>query len=406
MCSHCPSRAASNNKHLAIQLYHRLIIPNPAGFIIPRVKRRLSFDWPLYITAIALSLLGVVYIYSATWVEQEPPGAFFSLVVKKQIVFLLLSQVVFFVLRRINWGLKPDSWLWFYIPVMIPLLLVLIIGHGRSSVGAQRWINLGVMDFQPSEFAKLGFILILAWLFSGNPAKARNHYLGALVVMLSMLALIILQPDLGTSLVFVFIFFVVSAFSRLPKRWLALTMLAFLLLSIPAFFLMKDYQKARLTAFINPEADPQGQGYHLIQSRIAVGSGGLTGKGFLRGTQSRGGFIPEIESDFIFALVAEEFGFVGCFILVLLYFLLLARILAIARDAKTPYEMYVCYGASALVFFHVFVGIGMTLGVTPITGLPLPFVSQGGSSLMTMWLLMAICQAVYTNSRLDFHRSR
>jgi len=368
------------------------------------VSKRIVLDWPLFGVALLLSVLGIVYIYSATWVAPDPPGPYFSPIVKKQIIYLVLALVAFYFFRRINWGLKPDNWLWFYIPVMIPLILVLFIGHGRTATGAQRWISLGVMDFQPSEFAKIGLILILAWLFSGDQLRIRQRYLGALAIVFSMVILVMFQPDLGTSIVFLFILFVTSLFTSLPRRWILLTILVLVLLAIPGFFMLKDYQRARLTSFINPESDPQGQGYHLIQSRIAVGSGGLTGKGFLRGTQSRGGFIPEIESDFIFALVAEEFGLTGSLFVLFLYFLLLARILAIARDAKTSYEMHICYGASAMIFFHVFVGIGMTIGITPITGLPLPFISQGGSSLMTMWLLIAICQAIYSNSRQDFQR--
>lgn len=374
-------------------------------------------DWPLFGVALLLSVLGIVYIYSATWVAADPPGVYFSPIVKKQIAYLVIALIAFYFIRRINWGLKPDNWLWFYIPVMIPLLLVLFIGHGRTATGAQRWISLGIMDFQPSEFAKIGLILILAWLFSGDQLRIRQRYLGALAVVLSMVILVMFQPDLGTSVVFMFILFVTAMFTSLPRRWLVLTVLILVILAIPGYFMLHTYQKNRLLAFIGYELVKQEDGsirmepahnqkgaYQVYQSRIAVGSGGLTGKGFLRGTQSRGGFIPEIESDFIFALVAEEFGLAGSLLVLLLYFLLLARILAIARDAKTSYEMYICYGASAMIFFHVFVGIGMTIGITPITGLPLPFISQGGSSLMTMWLLIAICQAIYSNSRQDFQR--
>lgn len=366
--------------------------------------KRIVLDWPLFGIALLLSLLGIVYIYSATWVPGDVPAPYFSAVVRKQIIFLVFALIAFYFFRRVNWGLKPDNWLWFYIPVMIPLVLVLFVGHGRSATGAQRWISFGFMDFQPSEFAKIGLILILAWLFGGDQLRIRQRYIGALLIVASMVGLVMLQPDLGTSMVFMFILFVTTMFSSLPRRWILLTVAVLIILAIPGYFLLHDYQRARITSFLSPESDPQGQGYHLIQSRIAVGSGGLTGKGFLRGTQSRGGFIPEIESDFIFALIAEEFGLTGSVFVLFLYFLLLARILAIAREAKTSYEMHICYGASAMIFFHVFVGIGMTIGLTPITGLPLPFISQGGSSLMTMWLLLAICQAVYSNSHQEFQR--
>jgi rod shape determining protein RodA len=179
---------------------------------------------------------------------------------------------------------------------------------------------------------------------------------------------------------------------------------------------MRDYQKNRIMVFFGYEiaqtdegrklqpADPRGIAYQLKQSQIAVGSGGVTGKGFLHGTQSRGGFIPVLESDFIFALVAEEFGLVGCLYLLMLYFLLLARIIAIARMAKTPYEAYISYGSSAVVFFHVFVAAGITMHLMPVTGLPMPFVSYGGSAMLTMWLLLAVNESIFANSRRELRR--
>ena len=369
-----------------------------------------SFDWWLFAVGLVLSISGLVYIYSATWVPPDPPGPNFldqyghlGLAVR-QGLFLIFALLVFSLVRRFNWGTKPESWLWFYVPVAALLALVLVIGSVKG--GSQRWLSLGAVDLQPSEFAKLGLILILAWLYSAEPSVVRKRYALALSLTASLLLLVMLQPDLGTSMVFLFIFFVMSLFSSVPRRWILITALGLVLLSVPAWFMLKDYQKARITAFMNPSSDPQGSGYHLLQSRIAVGSGGLTGKGFLRGTQVRGGFIPVIESDFIFALVAEEFGFVGCVYLLLLYFLLLARILALTRDAKTAYERFICYGASAMIVFHVFIAAGMTIGLTPITGIPLPLVAYGGSSLLTTWTLLAMCESVFANSRREFRSLR
>lgn len=383
-----------------------------------RVAKYQTFDWPLFILGLLLSCSGLVYVYSATWVARDPPGAYFSALCIKQALFVLTGIAAFTIFRQVNWGLKPGSWLWFFIPVAVPLLLVLILGHGGESHGATRWIDLGIIDFQPSELAKLGFILILAWFLSSDRAVLERRYFASLALMSGMVVLMLLQPDLGTSLVFVFTFFVVAAFTPVKRRVLLLTVLGFIVLSIPAWFVMRDYQRNRILVFIGLEqapaeeggglrkANPRGTAYHLKQSQIAVGSGGLLGKGFLHGTQVRGGFIPVIESDFIFALVAEEFGFLGCIYLILLYFLLLGRILTIARGAKTAYERYICYGSSAVVFFHVFVSMGMTMRLTPITGLPLPFVSYGGSAMITMWLLLAINESVYANSRRDLRPNR
>jgi rod shape determining protein RodA len=382
------------------------------------MRRGPSFDWWLFLLALALSVSGLVYIYSATWPAPDPPRPLFSEQVVYQAAYLVAALVVFFILRRINWGLKPGSWLWFYSPVMLLLLALPFVGDDKET-GAVRWIDLGPFDIQPSEFAKLALTLILAWLYSGEPHEVRRRFWPALLIMLSMQALVVIQPDLGTSLVFVIIFFVMSLFAPIPRRWIAIVALYMLWagllawqVSIPLgldkdgkprhYQFVKDYQKQRIMAFLDPQQDPTGSGYHIIQSENAVGGGGLSGQGFLRGTQVHGGFIPVVHADFIFTVVGEEYGFVGCVWLLLLYFLLLARVLALSRDALSVYERYICYGTSAVVFFHVFIAIGMTIRLAPITGLPLPFVSAGGTALMTMWLYMAILQSIHANSRRDF----
>lgn len=378
-----------------------------------------SFDWWLFLLGLALSISGLVYVYSATWVAQEPPGAYFSAAVRDQAIFLAASLVLFYLLLRVNWALKPATWLFFYVPILFVLILVLFLGHGGETHGSTRWIDLGFIKFQPSEIAKAGFVMILAWLFSVEPPRLPQRFIQAGAVLCSLLVLVLLQPDLGTSLVFLFCFFVVASLTPLPRRTLWITLACLILLTIPAWFLMRDYQKNRVLVFVGLEiapkeadgsgggfraADPLGSAYHIKQSMIAIGSGGWTGKGFLRGTQSQGEFIPVIESDFIFALVGEEFGFFGCLYLLALFLLLLLRLLSIAHHAKTDYERYTCYGISAIIFFHVMVSIAMTTRMMPITGLPLPFVSKGGSALLTMWALLAIAESIFANSRRELQR--
>lgn len=375
-----------------------------------------SFDWPLFLIGSILSVSGLVYLYSATWMAQDPPGPYFSPAVRGQLAYLAVAIILFFIARRVNWALKPDTWLWFYIPVLIPLIVVLFHGVGVETHGATRWISLGFFNFQPSEVAKAGYVLILAWCFSVEPARLPRGFTQAAAITCSLLLLVMLQPDLGTSLVFLFSFFIVAALTPLPRRTLLIALACLLLTSIPAWLLMRDYQKNRVLVFFGLEiapqeeggglrkADPQGTAYHIKQSQIAVGSGGWTGKGFLRGTQTRGGFIPVIESDFIFALVGEEFGFFGCLYLIALYLLLLYRIVAIGLAARTDYERYLCYGISAVFLFHAIVAMGMTVRLTPITGLPLPFISRGGSALISMWLMLAVVQSVFTNSRRELLR--
>lgn len=382
--------------------------------------RAINFDWSLLLLGLILSGCGLVLVYSATWEAQDPPGPYFSDIFVKQLAALGMGLLLFYFMRRIKWGIRPHTWLWWYVPAMLLLLLVVLIGHGMESHGSQRWINLGIVKLQPSELAKAAWVLILAWYYSLEQGQQVRSYLRLMAVMGSMVLLIMRQPDLGTSLAFVFTFFIVSAFARVPFRTLALTALVMLVLTIPGWMMMQDYQKNRVLAFVGKElntgedasprygwlrpASATGVNYQLTQSLIAVGSGGLTGKGFLHGTQVRGGFIPVVESDFIFALIGEEFGFVGALLVLLLYLLLIARILALSQQSQTPYERLVCYGISAIFLFHVLVAVGMTIRLTPVAGVPLPFISQGGSSMLTFWLLLAILESIHEGGRHGFTR--
>ncbi len=373
--------------------------------------RQAVFDWPLFLLGMLLTCSGLVYVYSAKWVAADPPGVYFDDKVIKQGIYFILALIMFFAVRRINWGLKPGHWLWFFIPVAFLLVIVLIIGYGPEE-GVKRWIGIGPANVQPSEFAKLAFIMILAWLYSEDKARLKRSYFTAIGVLGVLMALVLKQPDLGTGMVFFFIFVVMSAFSLVPKRWLLYTLLACVLLAVPAWFALHTYQKNRVLAFVGYELVEQEDGstqlqqahqlgatYQVTQSLIAIGSGGLTGKGFLQGTQVRGGFIPVVDSDFIFALIGEEFGLLGSLWVITLFFLLLARIMVLAYGARTAYERYICYGTSATIFFHVFINIGMTIKLAPITGVPLPFISAGGSSLLAFWLMLTINMAVFANTK-------
>jgi rod shape determining protein RodA len=412
------------------------------------VGRTFLLDWPIFVLGLILSGCGLVLIYSATWVENDPPGPHFSDIFIKQSIALIAALIAFHFLRRIKWGIKPDSWLWFYIPPLILLIVVLLIGHGMEESNSRRWINLGFFRLQPSEMSKVAWVMLVAWLFSEDPAKLRRNYLLGLFLLVSLVGLMMRQPDLGTSMVFVFAFFVMAMFTALPRKLILGTVLTMALLAIPAFFFLRTYQQNRVLELVgkqkwvvvDPEterhfdqrfeislerarkmrpeldlelgstfitdADATGVGYQANQGMIAVGSGGLTGKGFLRGTQAKGGFIPVVESDFIFALVGEEFGFFGSVTILILFFLLIARILALSRDAQTTYERFICYGASAVLLFHVFVAVGMTIRLMPVTGVPLPFLSQGGSSLLSFWILLAVLESIYEKSQGEYRRIR
>jgi rod shape determining protein RodA len=407
--------------------------------------RALRLDWPIVALGLLLSGYGLVMVYSATWRAGETPGFFASEIFIKQCVALVLGVTAFHFIRRIKWGLKPDSWIWFYVPVLLLLVLVLIIGGGPY--GVKRWIYIGPMQLQPSEPAKLTWIMLLAWLFSAPDAYLKRNYFIALALMLSMVGLMMAQPDLGTSMVFVFAFFVMAWLAAVPRRLVWGTVLACVIVALPGFFFLRTYQQNRVYELFGrqkwivvdkvtdkrfqvtmdearkmvpeerrdrlevghaffTEASAQGTAWQATQGMIALGSGGLTGKGFLRGTQSKGGFVPEVESDFIFTLVGEEFGFIGCAFLLLLFFLLIARVLALSYSTQTTYERYICYGASAVLLFHVFINAGMTMKIVPVTGVPLPFISQGGSSLITFWVLLAVLESIYEKSQGEYLRVR
>jgi rod shape determining protein RodA len=356
---------------------------------------RFLFDWPLFIMGLLLSLCGLAFVYSATWQELDPPGPYFSRKFIVQCIALLLALLAFHFMRRWKWNIRPSSWIWFaYGGIM--LLLVVVLIPGVSGGSANSWIVLGPINIQPSEFAKVIFIMLLAWFYSVEAPQLQAVYFRALGVMVSMVGILLLQPDLGTSMVFVFTFFIMSLAAGVKGRLLLATLIAMFLLALPAwFFVLHDYQKNRLVIFINHDIEPQGIGYQINQSEIAVGSGGVWGKGFLRGTQNRGDFVPEDENDFIFTVIAEEFGLFGCGVVLLLFLLLIARVLALGRSAQSQYERMLCYGAAAVFMFQLYVSVGMTMRLSPVTGIPLPFISAGGSALIAMWILLAILEAVY-----------
>ncbi len=346
-----------------------------------------------------LSLCGLAFVYSATWQELPTPGPYFSRKFIVQCIALVLALLAFHLMRRWKWNVRPGPWIWIAYGVVMLLLAVVLI-PGVSGGTANSWIVLGPINLQPSEFAKVVFIMLLAWFYSVEAAQIQGAYFKALGVLVSMVGILLLQPDLGTSMVFVFTFFLMSVAAGVKLRLLLATLVAMFILALPAwFFVLHDYQKNRLLIFIQHDIDPKGIGYQVNQSEIAVGSGGLWGKGFLQGTQNRGDFVPEDENDFIFTVIAEEFGLFGCSVVLLLFLLLIARVLALSRSAQSPYERMLCFGAAGVFMFQLYVSVGMTIRLSPVTGIPLPFISAGGSALIAMWILLAILEAVYLTSR-------
>ncbi len=310
--------------------------------------------------------------------------------VQRQSMFMLFGIVMVAISLAFDYRMLKNyanKLYWFNI---ILLLAVMFVGH--SQLGAQRWIQIGSFTFQPSEFAKAFLIICLAafmekrieWL------EEFKDYLPVFGYILVPFVLVMRQPDLGTSLTFIAILVSMIFVSGFKYKWFFRMGVAFVAM-LPVFWMiLKDYQKNRIRVFLDPEMDPFGRGYHVIQSKIAIGSGGFLGKGWLAGTQSQLNFLPENHTDFIFAVAGEEFGFVGAAFIILLFMIIIWRGIAIALDADDNFGTLLAVGVTGMFMFHILVNIGMTAGIMPVTGVPLPFLSYGVSSLITNLMLVAL----------------
>jgi rod shape determining protein RodA len=291
------------------------------------------------------------------------------------------------------------AWLGAFAPLLYLFtlgLLGVVLAIGTSSLGAQRSVNLGGLSFQFSEVAKVLVIIVLAKFFADRRDRIGSPLvIGAGLVLIGIPVLLVYrQPDLGTSLVFVAIFFGM-AFMAGARIWQLVGLVAIGGASFPVIWaLLKDYQRARLSAFLDPYSDPQGAGWNIIQSLIAVGSGGATGKGLTAGTQSPLGYLPIAESDFIFSGLAEDLGFAGAVILFVLYVVLLVAALRIAFGARDPFGMLIGSGVATMLLFQILVNVGMAISLMPVTGIPLPFISHGGSSLVSICFALGVLQSI------------
>jgi rod shape determining protein RodA len=350
-------------------------------------KKFARLDLPVFLLVLALCGAGLLNVYSGTRVF---PSSGISLYYK-QLVWILLGLGVFFLFSFMGSGLIEELAWHVFLAVVALLLVVLLIGKVRG--GAQRWLSLGFLAFQPSEFAKIALILVLARYFSG-----RYHYGGlgfrdfvpAVGITLIPFLLVALQPDLGTAGVFLIILGAMMVVACVRGKVFLLVGAAGAAV-IPIFwFMMKDYQKQRVLTFLDPGRDPLGAGYHVIQSKIAVGSGGLFGKGYLQGTQGSLRFLPEQHTDFAFAVFSEEWGFVGSVILLLLFLALVYRMLYLASQSQDRFASFACGGLAAYFLAHIMINVAMVCGLFPVVGIPLPFVSYGGSSMLTNMISLGI----------------
>ncbi len=356
-----------------------------------QIDRRLvsHFDWTLLGLALGLFFFGVLTIYSATYNLTE--GGRLAGLASRQLLWLGLSLVALIVAVAVDYHHIDRLAYPFYGAVLGLLLLVLFIGSVGG--GSQRWINLGFFALQPSEPAKLAIVLILAKMLQYDEPpggyRLRDLWFPSLLVA-PLVILTLIQPDLGTAIVLVLVFLSMVLMGGLRFRsllCLAGTGLALLPIAWP---FLKPYQQRRIWTFLDPNLDPLGAGYHVIQSKIAIGSGRLFGKGFLNGTQNRLEFLPAQHTDFIFSVFAEEWGFFGCVFLLALYFALLAYSLRLVVRAKDRFGALLVFGMVVIFFWHVVINVAMVTGVLPVVGVPLPLLSYGGSALLSMMVAVGL----------------
>ncbi len=343
-----------------------------------------GFDVLLFVPMILLISFGIIVLFSTS-----------APVARDQLVFTLLGLILYFFASFTDFKiLRPFS---FYIYVLNIIFLIITLGFGIYSKGAIRWIPLGIEGFtlQPSEFMKISLIIFLSSFLSYRfrSASLKDFLLSFFTVLLPAI-LIFIQPDLGTAFIVILIWLLLSLIARLKLSSFVILFLIILVISPVLFLSLKPYQKERIQTFLSPSLDPLGAGYHVLQSEIAVGSGGIFGRGFGRGTQSHLRFLPEFHTDFIFASLSEEWGFLGSFIVIILFGLILVRSTVIALRSQSLFGQLLCLGVMVMIFSQVTINIGMNLGVAPITGIPLPLLSSGGSSLVLTMVSLGLVQSV------------
>ena len=345
-------------------------------------------DFVLLAATAGILIMSLIVIGSATHINTPSDDRYWF--VARQGIFALMNIGIAAFLMNFDYKMLQRYGNKLYLFNLVMLVAVMLVG--QSALGAQRWISLGPISIQPSEFSKLIMIISLATMLEKRVGELNTlHDLLPVAAYVGVPFLLVLkQPDLGTSLVFMAIFFGMVFVCGINLRLLGGIFGAGIAMMPILWHFLKDYQKMRIMVFMDPNVDPLGSGYHIIQSKIAIGSGMLFGKGLFQGTQSQLNFLPENHTDFIFAVVGEELGFVGAAILLLLYLIVLWRGICIARDASDMFGRLLAVGITSMLAFHVLVNVGMTLGIMPVTGIPLPFMSYGVSSLTTNILSVAI----------------
>ncbi len=341
-----------------------------------------NFDWGFLTIIVLIASVGLVILYSALTAGNDAGTV--HMLFKKQVIWMGIGFCIMLACVVIDYSELDKLNLLFYL--LCVGLLVSVIIFGELGGGSRRWLVIGFIRVQPSELMKIALIISLASVYSTCLSQTGLNFRKLIkpAVLCSIpFFLIVIQPDLGTGLLLLLIAGTITLFVKVERRvFLSLSGLGLLIVPM-VWFVLKEYQKSRILTFLNPDRDPLGAGYHIIQSKIAIGSGMLTGKGFLKGTQNALSFLPEQHTDFIVSVLAEEWGLVGCSILLILYFILLFWGLNIAYNCRNLFGSILAFGITAMIFWQIFINVGMVMGLMPVVGVPLPLVSYGGSSVVT-----------------------
>lgn len=347
-------------------------------------------DWLLFFLVVGLSIFGIFAIYSATRTLETNTNVII------QSGSFVIGMIMLIIVARFDYEqfgslIKP-----IFIFSLAGLVAVLLFGI-TGDWGARSWIRFGAIGIQPSEIAKLCFIITFSYHLSKVDDKINKIpvILGLILHLGVLVTLIMLQPDLGSTLVFIFMFLCLMFTAKISWKYIVPAgVLGIISVPLMYKFVLSEYQQKRIQVFLNPDLDPLNRGYNVIQSKIAVGSGQLWGKGFLKGTQNQLGYLPTKYTDFIFSVVSEEFGFIGAAIVAVVLFAIIWRCFRIARRADNSFGRYICVGVGSMLLFHAFENMGMCLGLVPVTGIPLPFVSYGGTSMLTNLIAIGLVLSV------------
>ena len=355
-------------------------------------KSKIYFDQYLFIAITLLSIMGLVFLYSAS---QENFETTF-----KQSFFVIFGLILMFALSQLDPDFYKNNSLIFLILSILLIILTLLIG--KEVNGAKRWLDLGLFTLQSSEVIKISLpVFLAAYLYDKTLPINLSHTFIALILILFVVNLVRIQPDLGTSLVIFIAGVYILFLAGLSWRFIGASF-GILILSLPFIWnnLLMPFQRQRVLTLLDPSADPYGSGWNITQSKIAIGSGGIQGKGYQQGSQAHLDFLPETETDFIFSVIAEEFGFIGVCILLLVFFFILFRCLYLALNARDRFCRLTIGGLSLLFISTIFINLAMVVGIIPVVGMPLPFISKGGSSLLSFYIAFGIIISMATHKKL------